>query len=204
MSAAPQMRSQVNWAVLGLLLERPSYGYELHQRMARRFPAELLDPHRSHVYAALNVMLKAGFIEPIPPDEVAETAEAASASERRQPKVHYRVTAEGGRAFRTWLAEQLRSDPAHDDLVRRIALAAGMRRVGLIHDLVSIYEDACAGEAQTLPMPGVDGLPARSPEVLVRRLTVAARRMALEGQMAWLRYARREIEAYERGQGATD
>lgn len=204
MSASPPMRSQVNWAVLGLLLERPSYGYELHQRMARRFPAELLDPHRSHVYAALNVMLKAGFIEPIPPDQIAETAEASSASERRQPKVHYRVTAEGGRAFRTWLAEQLRADPAHDELVHRIALAAGARRIGLMHDLLSAYEAMCADEAQMLPMPGVDGLPARSPEVLIRRLMVMARRIALEGQMAWLRYARREIEAYERGQEVPD
>jgi len=204
MSAPQQMRSQVNWAVLGLLLERPSYGYELHQRMARRFPAELLDPHRSHVYAALNVMLKAGFIEPISPDEIAETAEASPASEQRQPKVHYRVTAEGGRAFRAWLAKELRSAPAHDELVRSIALAAGARRVGLMHDLVNVYEDTCADEAQMLPMPGVDGLPARSPEVLVRRLTVTARRIALEGQLAWLRYARREIEAYERGEEATD
>lgn len=200
MSAEPQMRSQVNWAILGLLLERPSYGYELHQRMARRFPAELLDPHRSHVYAALNVMERVGYIEPIPEDELPEADDSAPARGQRQPKVHYRVTAAGGRAFRMWLAQELRSDPAHVALVHRIALAAGMRRAGLLQDLIDLYEDACAGEAQSLPLPGLDGQPARSPEALLHRLTVAARRMALESQMAWLRHARREIEAFERCQ----
>lgn len=193
------MRSPVNWAVLGLLLERPSYGYELHQRLARRFPADVLDPLLSHVYAALNVMERAGYIEPLPGADEDEWPGAAH-ERRRQPKVHYRVTPEGARAFRVWLAAELRSDPGQVEFVRRVALAAGMGRVGLMNELVDAYEDACVREAQTLPLPGADGLPATSPDVLVRRLTVAARRAALEGQMAWLRYARKEIEAFEHGE----
>jgi DNA-binding PadR family transcriptional regulator len=204
MTAAKVIRSQVNWTVLGLLLERPSYGYELHQRMARRIPAELLDPVPSHVYAALNVLERAGLIEPLSdadPDGVVGAA-ASGGGRQRQPKVHYRATAEGGRAFRAWLAEQMRSDPAHGEFVRRLALAAGTRRVDLMHDLVDAYEAGCVREAQALPMAGADGLPARSPDALVDRLTVAARRTTLEAHHAWLQYARKEIDAFERGEKA--
>lgn len=192
------MRSQVNWTVLGLLLERPSYGYELHQRMARRFPAELLDPHPSHVYAALNVLERRGLIEPMPDADHDETGRESA--HQRQPRVHYRATAEGARAFRSWFAEQMRSDPAHGDFIRRLALAVGTRRGRLMRDLVDAYEDGCAREAQALPMPGADGMPAKSPDVLVQRLTVAARRATLEAHMGWLQYARKEIDAFERGE----
>lgn len=198
MSASLPMRSQVNWAVLGMLVERPSYGYELHQRIARRFPANVLDPLPSHIYAALNVMERAGFIEPLPEDE--HEAPEAARGRRRQPKVHYRATPTGARAFRGWMAAKLRADPGQIEFVQRMALASGMGRAGLMDELVDAYEDACAREAQSLPLPGADGLPARSPDVLVHRLTVAARRAMLEGQMAWLRYARKEIEAFERGE----
>lgn len=201
MSAPLPMRSRVNWAVLGLLLERPSYGYELHQRMARRFPADVLDPTQSHVYAALDVLERTELIEVLPESEVEEAADASRGGARKRlPKVHYRATAAGGHAFRSWLAEQMRSDPAHGEFVRRLALAAGMHRIGLMHELVDAYEDGCVREAQALPLPGADGLPAKSPDVLVQRLAVAARRAVLEGQMTWLRYARKEIEAFERSE----
>lgn len=189
------MRSRVNWAVLGLLLERPSYGYELHQRLARRLPAELLDPTPSHVYAALNVLERRGFIEPLLHAEDEETTRDAR---RRQPKVHYRATAAGASAFRRWLAEQMRSDPEHAEFVQRVALVAGMR-VGRMHELVDAYEAACAREAQALQLTGADGMPARSPDALMQRLMIAARRATLDAHMSWLRYARKEIEAYERG-----
>lgn len=191
------MRSPVNWAVLGMLIERPSYGYELHQRIVRRFPSEVLAPLPSHVYAALNLLERADLIEELP-DEDADTGRR-----RRQPKVHYRVTPAGARAFRNWLATQLRADPGQLELVQRLALAAGMGRPGLLEELVDAYEHACTQAAQALPMPGGDGGRARSPEALVRRLTVAAQRTALEGQMEWLRYARKEIESYVRGEETT-
>ncbi len=194
MSAHRPMRSSVNWAVLGLLLERPSYGYELHQRLARRFPPEVLDPVPSHVYAALNMLERRGLIEPL------LGWEDDDGTSRRQPKVHYRVTALGGREFRGWLAEQMRTDPAHADFVQRLALAAGMRRAAVVHELVDAYEDGCMREAHALPMPSADGNPARSADALVRRLTVGARRATVDAHMAWAQYARKEIEAFERWQ----
>lgn len=188
------MRSHVNWAVLGMLVERPSYGYEVYQRLGRRFPPELLQTTKQHVYSALNVLEREGWIEVLLEDEPEAFPPARGL---RQPKIPYRVTAEGSRALRAWLAAELRTDPAQADFVRRVALAAGMGRPGLMQAMVDAYEDGCAREAHVLPLLRVDGVPARSPEVLVRRLTVAARRAAIEAQMAWVRYARKEIEAFE-------
>lgn len=88
------MRSTVDVAVLGLVLERPSYGYELSKRFEQRFGA-LLSVSRSHIYSALNSLLRDRLIEPLPHD-----------GSLRQPKVHYRATADGVAAFRTWLAER--------------------------------------------------------------------------------------------------
>lgn len=98
------MRSTVDVVVLGLLLEQPSYGYELCKRYERRFDG-LVSISRSHVYSALNSLLRDGLIEPLPADD-----------SERQPKVRYRVTAAGADAFRGEVAAQL------DDLVRRARL----------------------------------------------------------------------------------
>jgi DNA-binding PadR family transcriptional regulator len=194
MSSQQPMRSSVNWAVLGMLIERPSYGYELHQRLARRFPPEVLDPAPSHVYAALNTLEKRGFIEPL---VVRVDDDSVS---QRQPKLRYRATALGGREFRGWLAEQLRTDPAHTEFVQRLALTSGMRRTAVVRELVDAYEDGCVDEAHALPLPSADGEPARSADALMERLTIGARRATLDAHMAWLRYARKEIAAFERWQ----
>lgn len=201
MTKPARMTSRVNWTVLGLLLERPSYGYELYQRMARRFPPELLDPVPSHVYAALDVLERNALIEQLDPSEVEEGTGSVPGGARlqRQPRVHYRATAGGARAFRSWFAEQMLADREHAEFLQRLALAAGMERARLLQELVDAYEEACVREGQTLPLTGGDGLPAQSPDALVRRLTVQARRTALEGHMAFLQYARKEIEAYQRG-----
>ena len=39
---ATPMRSPVNWALLGLIIERPSYAYNLAQRFERRYGDTLI------------------------------------------------------------------------------------------------------------------------------------------------------------------
>jgi DNA-binding PadR family transcriptional regulator len=187
--------------VLGLVIERPSYGYELFQRLERRYTG-VLDPPISQIYAALNALERAALIEPLPAGEPGDEADAgARLPAKRQPKVHYRATASGARAFRAWVAEQMRDDPQHVELLRRIAGAAatGIDRTGTMRELVDAYERACVEEASQLPLP-----PARSgttPAVaggeLVERLVLAARRGLLDAHFAWIAYARKEIEAFE-------
>src|SRR6185312_11203573 len=136
-----RMRSAVNWAVLGLVIERPSYGYELFQRLERRYGG-VLDPPISQIYAALNALERAELIEPLPLHERDRALEEGlRPAAKRQPKVHYRATASGARAFREWVAEQMRDDPRHVELLRRIAgtAAAGVDRVGTMRALVDAY-----------------------------------------------------------------
>jgi DNA-binding PadR family transcriptional regulator len=196
------MRSAVNWAVLGLVIERPSYGYELFQRLERRYGG-VLDPPISQIYAALNALERAALIEPLPADAPpAEAEERLRQAAKRQPKVHYRATASGARAFREWVAEQMREDPQHVELLRRIAgaAAAGLDRAGTMRSLVDAYERACVEEASRLPLPPSRSAatPAVAAGELVERLVLAARRGLLDAHFAWIAYARKEIEAFER------
>jgi DNA-binding PadR family transcriptional regulator len=202
-----RIRSAVNWAVLGLVIERPSYGYELFQRLERRYGG-VLDPPISQIYAALNALERAALIEPLP--EEARTLDADDGlrrAARRQPKVHYRATASGARAFRIWVAEQIREDPRHVELLRRIAgaAAAGVDRTGTMRELVDAYERACVEEASKLPLPPARAgvTPAAAAGELVERRVLAARRGLLDAHFAWIAYARKEIEAFERTREGT-
>jgi len=201
------MRSAVNWAVLGLVIERPSYGYELFQRLERRYGG-VLDPPISQIYAALNALERAALIEPLPEeDRMALPDDALRPAAKRQPKVHYRATASGARAFREWVGEQMREDPRHVELLRRIAgtAAAGVDRAATMRELVDAYERACLEEASMLPLPPAREAttPAAAAGELVERLVLAARRGSLDAHFAWIAYARKEIDAFERTRAGT-
>lgn len=128
------MRTTVNLAVLGLVIERPSYGYELSGRLSERF-GELLPVSRSHVYGALDALQRGGLIEPLPPS-VSEEAP-------RQPKIHYRATAEGERAFGGWIAQELDEHARRAELIGAVARLDGSD-ADAVETLVSAYAQAWA------------------------------------------------------------
>jgi DNA-binding PadR family transcriptional regulator len=178
------VRSTVNWAVLGLLIERPSYGYELSQRFERRF-GELLRVGTSHIYAALNSLEKEGLIEPMPSTN--------GTLKRRQPKIHYRATAAGAHAYRGWLGERMRDDTQRVQLLGRL-LSTGQLDTDAMLALVSRYEDECLEEASQIEIPPADA-PGPPAHTLAERLVAEERRLAIQGQLMWVEYAREEIRA---------
>lgn len=202
-----RIRSTVNWAVLGLLIERPSYGYELYQRLERRY-GSVLSPQISQIYAALTALERSKLIEPLPHDGARAGGDGRNGSGRgaaqRQPKVHYRATPAGARAFRRWVAEGMRRDPLHGELLQRAAGAAaapGVDCVAAMRDLVDTFERACIEEDHRLlraPNHAQDE-PAANGDELVERLVLAARRSMLDAHFAWIEYARKEIAAFARG-----
>ena len=101
----------------------------------------------------------------------------------------------------------MRDDPRHVELLRRIAgtAAAGVDRAGTMRALVDAYERACVEEASLLPLPPArDGAtPAAAAGELVERLVLAARRGLLDAHFAWIAYARKEIDAFERTRTGT-
>ena len=175
------MRSTVNLAVLGLVIERPSYGYELSRRCELRFDG-LLDVGRSHVYAALDSLQRDGLIEPLP-----SPLPTASA---RQPRIHYRATEAGTRTFHVWIGEQQQEAARHAQVLARLA-AIGAEETAALAALVDGYErEALADRDGALE----DG---DAEEPLVTRLLREERRRVRDAQRDWLDWARRELAAHE-------
>ena len=93
---AVAMRSPVNWTVLGLVIERQSYGWELWKRFERLYGDVLAVGSDSNIYAALNKLRENGFIEEV------EGSRSGVPDATRQPKPHYRATVEGLEAYEAW------------------------------------------------------------------------------------------------------
>ena len=136
------LRSQVTSAVLGLVIEKPSHGYEIGQRFERRFGG-FLSVGRSSIYAALGTLMEAELIEKMAARSTTGVSRGAKAG------ACYRATAPGARAYRGWLAERLRNDPQRVEMLGRMTLA-GVHSVDAALDFIARYERECIREAQEL------------------------------------------------------
>jgi DNA-binding PadR family transcriptional regulator len=180
------MRSPVNWTVLGLVIERPSYGWELWTRFDRLY-GDVLPTGESNVYAALDALRDRALIEEVP--ELRPGVAGAS----RQPKLHYRATADGVEDYAAWVIAQARE---HN---RRFMLFA--RQLGALAEqpqtalgILERYEQACLDDkgariptASEFPTPVVPGL--------ADRLASAYGRNVMAATFGWIDYARREFAA---------
>ena len=172
-AAMKRMTSQVNWALLGLLLGRSGYGYQLVRRFEEAYGDVLALGSESHVYTALNELSRRGLIEEV------SGAPAARAGTHRQPKVRYRATAAGAQAYRERMFEQAGADRRQSQLfVRQLAAMEHEPRVAL--QILERYEQACLAEARREPP---------SSERLIDRLLAVESRLAMEGKLPWIEYA---------------
>jgi len=185
------LRSQVSCAVLGLVIEKPSHGYEIGLRFERRF-GEFLSVGRSAIYAALAGLVEAKLIEKM-------ARSTTGVSQGAKPGAAYRATARGARAYRAWLAERVRNDPQRVQMLGRMTLA-GVQSVQAALDFIGRYEQQCVREAQELAQPiasseahekGVAGV--------IERLLVEERRRMIDAQLGWITYARAELRAAKDG-----
>ena len=182
------LRSQVACAVLGLVIEKPSHGYEIGQRFERRFSG-FLSVGRSSIYAALGTLMEAALIEKMAARSTTGVSRGAKAG------ACYRATAGGARAYRGWLAERLRSDPLRVQMLGRMTLA-GVHSVGAALDFVARYERECIREAQELERPSAGGASGEDGvSDVVERLLIEERRRMIDAQLAWITYARAELRA---------
>jgi DNA-binding PadR family transcriptional regulator len=183
------LRSQVACAVLGLVIEKPSHGYEIGQRFERRFGG-FLSAGRSSIYAALGTLMEASLIEKM------STRSTTGVSRGAKAGAPYRATAGGARAYRAWLAERLRNDPQRVEMLGRMMLA-GVHSVEAALDFIARYERECIRDAQELERPSAGATPAGEDSVgdLVERLLIEERRRMIDAQLAWITYARAELRA---------
>jgi DNA-binding PadR family transcriptional regulator len=175
------LRSPVSWALLGLVIQRPSYGYELVQRFERTFADALDLSSLSQIYTALDTLRRRGLTE-----EFVVEDEADAHAIVRQPKPHYRATAEGVRHYEQWLVGQIREERRRSRLfARQLSVLPPSTALGIVERC----EQACLEEAKGAHPAGEDG------PALAERLLCEEGRLAVEARLAWLEYARRELSA---------
>jgi DNA-binding PadR family transcriptional regulator len=173
------MTSQVNWAVLGLLLARAGYGYQLVKRFEAAYGDVLTLSSESHVYTALNELSRRGLVQ------VVNDAPAAQTGTIRQPKVRYQATVAGADAYRERMFEQAGADRRQSQLFVR-QLAAMEHEPDAALAVLKRYEQACLAEARREP-PTSDRL--------IDRLLAVESRLAMESRLPWVEYAQSQFSA---------
>jgi DNA-binding PadR family transcriptional regulator len=179
------MRSPVNWALLGLVIERPSYAYDLAQRFERRYGSALPLSNVGHIYTALGVLGERGLVEEIP-----------GTREGRQPRPCYRATPLGESEYRGWLVSQIGEDRRRQQLfVLSLAALAGDRAQML--EMIESCEQAFLQEGMATPIAREDACASRTLSALLSRMMDEESRLAVGAKLAWIEYARQELAKLE-------
>jgi DNA-binding PadR family transcriptional regulator len=173
----------IRFAVLGLLAERPGYGYQLVQVLNERLGAAWqLIP--SSVYAALETLESEGLIRARPT--------AGGDSERRTStqRVVYETTLAGRTQFRQWLARPApRQEPIRPEAALKLAVAPneeGERIMRMLADEEHLTGEVLVqveGEVKTLAEEGCE-------EAFPRRAAVER----LRAELRWIEAARATLE----------
>jgi len=180
------MRSSVNWTVLGLVIERPSYGWELWKRFERLYGDVLPVGGESNVYAALDALRGRGFIE------VVGEPRRGGSDAGRQPKPHYRATAEGLEDYAGWVIAQAREHSRRSVLFAR-QLGALSEQPEIALGILERYQLACLDD-KGARVPMASEFPAFVPG-LADRLASAYGRSVKAAMLEWIDCARREFTA---------
>ena len=186
------MRSPINWSLLGLVIQKPSYGYELVQRFERAYGEALELSSPSQIYTALDILERHGLIELLPPSEAAELS--------RQPKPHYRVTPSGVTEYVDWLVSHVQTEQRRSRLF--------VHQIGVLppHEALAVVERCereCLKAATARAGQGAEGEAARNSAAgLAMRLIDEEQRLVIDARLAWIEYARRELRRALTGKGA--
>jgi DNA-binding PadR family transcriptional regulator len=178
--AGPPMRSVVNWALLGLIIERPSYAYELARRFERTYDGAIALSSVSHVYTALGTLRERGFVEEVPLE-----------GRGTRSKHRYRASGRGFEEHARWLIGSVGEDRCHQQvlIVQLGALARYPERAIAVLDS---YEQACLAEMAAAPVAGEEE---QGPGVirLVARLAREETQLRVSAKLAWVQYVRQEF-----------
>jgi DNA-binding PadR family transcriptional regulator len=177
------MHSSVTWALLGLVIERPSYAYELAQRFERTYGAVLSLSSVSHVYTALAALKGRSLIVELPGTRAG-----------RQAKPRYRATEKAFEEYEQWLVGQVGEDCRRQRLFI-LQLATFTRHPRAALEILARYEEACLAELRSASIVPRDGACAENAPELAARLADQESRIALGGKLAWVQYARQELNA---------
>jgi len=120
--------------VLGLLLERPGYGYDLQQRMDDRF--SFLQLSETAIYRLLDSLQRDGYIE--------ESGRKVIGGTRRgSPRVTYAPTDAGTAEFQQWMAQPCATTAVREALHAKLILSDA-------EDLPRLIEQVMDQQRETL------------------------------------------------------
>ncbi len=178
------MRSPVNWAVLGLVIERSSYGYEILQRFERNYGDVLKLSSASQIYTGLDSLVDRGMIE--------ATSEPSPGAVSRQPRLHYQATEKGVLRYQEHLIGQAEEDRRRSSLfARELAALAPVAALAVLDR----YEQMCLAQAtRARPRDAEAAVPDPS-GTLADRLAAEEERLAMEAKLPWIEYARAELRS---------
>jgi DNA-binding PadR family transcriptional regulator len=173
------------YAVLGLVIERPGYGYQLAQRLEERFGSSEFAP--SGVYSALDQLSRDSFIR--------SAGEMGGGTSRRAaPRTIYEATEEGADHFAAWMLEASPTPPLRDELHMKIALCRPSDLPRLI-EIVHGQELACMGRLSDLKQRADEDPPnAQEWSSLMRTLSRDAEVAVWNARIEWLQSARELLE----------
>lgn len=180
------MSSLTKFAVLGLVVRRPTYGYAVLRQLQRWSVTG--DVQRSSVYDALGRLHNDGLIQ---------LRDERSGRGERQSRTIYVATDEGGDVLDSWFA----SPPASFDELRLRIVLARAHDLDRLMRFVTDAEEECLSRLEDLESADVQGLmtdPAgRSApaEALHEALLGSMTAIELDGRLRSLQTARATLEA---------
>jgi DNA-binding PadR family transcriptional regulator len=180
-------------AVLGLLVERRGYGYDLAQRLGERLgPAWQLNS--SAVYGALD-QLEAEHLVVGARTEPRPTADARSA--RRAGRVVYEPTEAGERVFNAWLRRPpAKREPIRSEMAMKVALARPEDAAALLEAVE--HEEAGARRLLTETV-AFETSAAGSWPAAAAALARGSALERLRGELMWLEAVREHLLALQHG-----
>jgi DNA-binding PadR family transcriptional regulator len=179
------MRSPVGWALLGLLIERPGYGYDLVQRFERTYGDALELSSPSQIYTALKGLEQRSLIELLPSEDTGTDA-------LRQPKPRYRATPEGLNRYQDRLISQVHEERRRSRLfARQLAILDPHAALTVIER----YEESCLQEPTRALSERSLSSSGGGTSAFASRLIAEESRLATGTTLQWIEYARRELEA---------
>ena len=177
-----------SYALLGLLIERDAYAYELADRMQSRLGWEV---NSGQVSQAMRLMERRG---------LAETARTDARPEsKRKDRVVYSITERGIEAFTRWFARnsnEPRSARIRRPLLVKINLAGSRERLADMGAQIDSYEEDCVKQLHALYSERDDVRIGQTPvrvDHFLLRLGLVGDIYQLEAELSWVRTAREMV-----------
>lgn len=171
--------------VLGLVIERPGYGYDLVSRLRERFGSSGFAP--TGVYSALDQLSGEGLVRAV-------GSLSGGSAERAAPRTVYEATEDGREQFDQWMLAGTSIAHVRDELNTKVALSRPRDLPALI-ELVRAQEQQCLLRMQELRRADADAAPPQSggglswsqvADLLVRDAEIRQ----LQARVEWLQRAR--------------